>query len=126
MIRRPPRSTRTDTLFPCTTLFRSGQGDAVVDPGRTGKARRTHLPAPFSESHGNDRYGLRPAPSRRKGARALTVRPVASRTHRVGGWLFRTRPLSQAFLPDRRPGHRSIPATFSHVIPPPPSTHPLY
>src|SRR3546814_1658165 len=32
MIRRPPRSTRTDTLFPYTTLFRSvGDGD---DPGR--------------------------------------------------------------------------------------------
>src|SRR3546814_4966193 len=31
MIRRPPRSTRTDTLFPYTTLFRSverGPGDA--------------------------------------------------------------------------------------------------
>src|SRR3546814_9717593 len=28
MIRRPPRSTRTDTLFPYTTLFRS-----VHDPG---------------------------------------------------------------------------------------------
>src|SRR3546814_10731319 len=26
MIRRPPRSTRTDTLFPYTTLFRSGNG----------------------------------------------------------------------------------------------------
>src|SRR3546814_80265 len=26
MIRRPPRSTRTDTLFPYTTLFRSGLG----------------------------------------------------------------------------------------------------
>src|SRR3546814_12013851 len=26
MIRRPPRSTRTDTLFPYTTLFRSGCG----------------------------------------------------------------------------------------------------
>src|SRR3546814_13579037 len=26
MIRRPPRSTRTDTLFPYTTLFRSPQG----------------------------------------------------------------------------------------------------
>src|SRR3546814_1272551 len=26
MIRRPPRSTRTDTLFPYTTLFRSGAG----------------------------------------------------------------------------------------------------
>src|SRR3546814_9810440 len=27
MIRRPPRSTRTDTLFPYTTLFRSWAGD---------------------------------------------------------------------------------------------------
>src|SRR3546814_20056727 len=26
MIRRPPRSTRTDTLFPYTTLFRSASG----------------------------------------------------------------------------------------------------
>src|SRR3546814_9255817 len=31
MIRRPPRFTRTDTLFPYTTLFRSGQhGRAVL------------------------------------------------------------------------------------------------
>src|SRR3546814_4157714 len=30
MIRRPPRSTRTDTLFPYTTLFRS-PGDLVLD-----------------------------------------------------------------------------------------------
>src|SRR3546814_20804201 len=29
MIRRPPRSTRTDTLFPYTTLFRS----CLEDPG---------------------------------------------------------------------------------------------
>src|SRR3546814_7630056 len=29
MIRRPPRSTRTDTLFPDTTLFRSGAGAAA-------------------------------------------------------------------------------------------------
>src|SRR3546814_16133944 len=28
MIRRPPRSTRTDTLFPYTTLFRSGTKDS--------------------------------------------------------------------------------------------------
>src|SRR3546814_3705574 len=27
MLRRPPRSTRTDTLFPYTTLFRSAQPD---------------------------------------------------------------------------------------------------
>src|SRR3546814_2696191 len=29
MIRRPPRSTRTDTLFPYTTLFRSFKGLAL-------------------------------------------------------------------------------------------------
>src|SRR3546814_13624482 len=29
MIRRPPRSTRTDTLFPYTTLFRSVSGEGV-------------------------------------------------------------------------------------------------
>src|SRR3546814_8041450 len=35
MIRRPPRSTRTDTLFPYTTLFRSEpQIGAVLDDGR--------------------------------------------------------------------------------------------
>src|SRR3546814_7782483 len=32
MIRRPPRSTRTDTLFPYTTLFRSGR-PAVFSKG---------------------------------------------------------------------------------------------
>src|SRR3546814_10585456 len=31
MIRRPPRSTRTDTLFPYTTLFRSRRGDDGED-----------------------------------------------------------------------------------------------
>src|SRR3546814_14828922 len=32
MIRRPPRSTRTDTLFPYTTLFRAKQVVVVGDP----------------------------------------------------------------------------------------------
>src|SRR3546814_6470301 len=31
MIRRPPRSTRTGTLFPCTTLFRSVGLQAVCE-----------------------------------------------------------------------------------------------
>src|SRR3546814_5384190 len=34
MIRRPPRSTRTDTLFPYTTLFRSGGARAARDARR--------------------------------------------------------------------------------------------
>src|SRR3546814_10517452 len=47
MIRRPPRSTRTDTLFPYTTLFRSGRFPAA---GRADDAdeflivdRETHI-----------------------------------------------------------------------------------
>src|SRR3546814_12571375 len=44
MIRRPPRSTRTDTLFPYTTLFRSYQPhtekSTLFDLGRrAGRAR---------------------------------------------------------------------------------------
>src|SRR3546814_9853918 len=33
MIRRPPRSTRTDTLFPYTTLFLSGRGHSIRSSG---------------------------------------------------------------------------------------------
>src|SRR3546814_7447511 len=33
-IRRPPRSTRTDTLFPSTTLFRSCVSVALISAGR--------------------------------------------------------------------------------------------
>src|SRR3546814_6873984 len=50
MIRRPPRSTRTDTLFPYTTLFRSrtGRRHAAADArARTPVAARTRrLSAP--------------------------------------------------------------------------------
>src|SRR3546814_15452738 len=38
MIRRPPRSTRTDTLFPYTTLFRSPQGEELRKPHPTPSA----------------------------------------------------------------------------------------
>src|SRR3546814_20255514 len=33
-IRRPPRSTRTDTLFPYTTLVRSARAERDVEPAR--------------------------------------------------------------------------------------------
>src|SRR3546814_18723355 len=40
MIRRPPRTTRTDTLFPYTTLFRSAR---VSEQGeRSGRIARSH------------------------------------------------------------------------------------
>src|SRR3546814_13211255 len=41
MIRRPPRSTRTDTLFPYTTLFRSHLAEARPPRALAG----AHLPA---------------------------------------------------------------------------------
>src|SRR3546814_4648641 len=36
MVRRPPRSTRTDTLFPYTTLFRSSLAAAATEFTATG------------------------------------------------------------------------------------------
>src|SRR3546814_7068306 len=45
MIRPPPRSTRTDPLFPSTTLFRS------LDEGQQGRLR-FQLSAPVRHQHG--------------------------------------------------------------------------
>src|SRR3546814_12465359 len=42
MIRRPPRSTRTDTLFPYTTLFRSHRADRCLYRHRRYRTRRWH------------------------------------------------------------------------------------
>src|SRR3546814_11423569 len=63
MIRRPPRSTRTDTLFPYTTLFRSGADGKVfflLGPFHTQprcyerKEVVSQLPSLLSESSGHD------------------------------------------------------------------------
>src|SRR3546814_8646029 len=49
MIRRPPRSTRTDTLFPYTTLFRSRMGFAgttILHPSNAPIVNRAFSPGP--------------------------------------------------------------------------------
>src|SRR3546814_9252695 len=70
MIRRPPRSTRTDTLFPYTTLFRSGRRDQrppiIVPRRQEGEdaerrlrgdgERQQHLPR--SEEHTSELQSL--------------------------------------------------------------------
>src|SRR3546814_8237318 len=44
MIRRPPRSTRTDTLFPYTTRFRSVEIGPAAEPApRGGEKTRVHV-----------------------------------------------------------------------------------
>src|SRR3546814_10068234 len=77
MIRRPPRSTRTDTLFPYTTLFRSAD-----DPAVKGGAWYPH--------------------SVKKIVRALDIAienrlPVVHLCDSAGGFL----PLQADFFPDR-------------------------
>src|SRR3546814_9414356 len=59
MIRRPPRSTRTDTLFPYTTLFRSN--DAVGNEHRAeGEPQKEHAVRhqPRSEEHTSELQSL--------------------------------------------------------------------
>src|SRR3546814_6153412 len=61
MIRRPPRSTRTDTLFPYTTLFRSDRGDRCVAAAAIGGDRRR-----TDDDAGRQRaQGMQPVPHRR-------------------------------------------------------------
>src|SRR3546814_3705521 len=68
MIRRPPRSTRTDTLFPYTTLFRAyARLQPYPLPARTGGT-----PA---FDHRPGRLGARRAAVPRRAAAALLPRP---------------------------------------------------
>src|SRR3546814_15071010 len=53
MIRRPPIFTRTDTLFPYTTLFRSVGGEVLVD-GAEGGVRLRGAPGARSAAGGVD------------------------------------------------------------------------
>src|SRR3546814_12326348 len=59
MLRRPPRSTRTDTLFPYTTLFRSAEEemrlDGVGDQRRRGPRGDGDNAFLFVDVHGGDR-----------------------------------------------------------------------
>src|SRR3546814_16428721 len=51
MIRRPPRSTRTDTLFPYTTLFRSNScGDLLVSRCWLPKRHGSVTPSPSANT----------------------------------------------------------------------------
>src|SRR3546814_9925056 len=61
MIRRPPRSTRTDTLFPYTTLFRSRKS---APPVRRLRPPAGHRPA-WHRAVWHRRYARRRRPRRR-------------------------------------------------------------
>src|SRR3546814_7807730 len=81
MIRRPPRSTRTDTLFPYTTLFRSLPPAQVRRPPPLGVGER--------DAGGRD-------PGRGAGDRAVAVAAVrAGRRARAGAEGLRLRPVRE-------------------------------
>src|SRR3546814_9245788 len=59
MIRRPPRSTRTDTLFPYTTLFRSDRCATATEPKSISPSRREIKGrGPRSEEHTSELQSL--------------------------------------------------------------------
>src|SRR3546814_17338809 len=105
MIRRPPCSTRLDTLFPDTTLFRSGQEVVAVRRLRSRRrARRIHVHA--------HRYR---SPQRRRSASVARRR---ARTHRrpAADPARRTAPLALAGRSGR--ARRPIEPASSSVLRP--------
>src|SRR3546814_12393671 len=75
MIRRPPRSTRTDTLFPYTTLFRSARAETVrprdrrLRPDAGQDRRHVHRAAVLARVRlpGGPRLRRRPQVAHRRG-----------------------------------------------------------
>src|SRR3546814_20374139 len=94
MRRRPPRSTRTDTLFPYTTLFRSDQPAAAG--GRYGEARgaaemgkvaqRRSLPASLRRAAGGSRHPRAAAAARRGNRPAHLSAGSAMSLYRCLAW----------------------------------------
>src|SRR3546814_15365685 len=88
MIRRPPRSTRTDTLFPYTTLFRSllsrravATVGCLADAGELRPAR--DLAEPARDSSQGWRFGVGPAVQRAIDRRQCSERRAATRVFRI-------------------------------------------
>src|SRR3546814_19692194 len=132
MIRRPPRSTRTDTLFPYTTLFRSlvvpalllwrGQARGV-DEGRRRRARDADADARGQAAMGNPQPLLeRSRLSRAKEHRAQDTRGPQPRPAAHGGAVRLGSPPAQAdAVRDRLPpGRRGRTGAAPSPTPPPP------
>src|SRR3546814_9517151 len=82
MIRRPPRSTRTDTLVPYTTLFRSPQGYVAR---RVRSSRRAAMRQAYDDVQ-NRSWTARPRQTFTRGVASPTPqrRRVGSSTEHVG------------------------------------------
>src|SRR3546814_2124154 len=120
MLRRPPRSTRTDTLFPYTTLFRSaGRGarktvdDSCVygdlqsyggkrKQGRSGEIRESATAArrkDSCDSASKDQFGSRASRQTRNFALAVSAASVSATGPQSGSARSRTDTGSEDDLP---------------------------
>src|SRR3546814_10823767 len=83
MIRRPPRSTRTDTLFPYTTLFRSNRdrpaGESLSEMAGTFRRQAPVPVVPFNKT-GKAVVLLPPADAVREEIMVLPTNLAACRT----------------------------------------------
>src|SRR3546814_20466157 len=124
MIRRPPRSTRTDTLFPYTTLFRSAFAPLLAALPSVSERLVTCTICGNIDTH--DPCAICAAPPR--DARSLCVvegvsdlwaldksRPFPCPYHRLGGRLSSLQggpPPALKLYPPVAPGPRAGPRTF--------------
>src|SRR3546814_14250941 len=99
MIRRPPRSTRTATLCPYTTLFRSSQTSLTIRQSNVHDDWQEHVPAPPSAG---ECIALLPCHRRSHETDASTGR---FRCHPRGGGC----PIPVAEIPDPA-GERQVPS----------------
>src|SRR3546814_3073752 len=85
MIRRPPRSTRTDPLFPYTTLFRSDETSTLAGGflGGCDRRLRRHCRGTQADGFAQSRHqGLRQAP-RLGGARLQNIFDAVGPCHQL-------------------------------------------
>src|SRR3546814_14732014 len=122
MIRGPRRSTRTDTLFPYTTLFRSTLAalEAAPDGSLKGKvAFVDHAMRRAQDGSGYGPYGdvrrRGPSIASKKGATALVIRSAGTDSHRnphAGSTVFaegdRPIPSSAVRSEERRVGKECV------------------
>src|SRR3546814_1218622 len=91
MIRRPPISTRTDTLFPYTTLFRSWHRTAFHELSHW-VGGRSRLDRDQTGAFGSKEYGREELIAEMGGAfvcAALGIVPTVRHADYLGSWLDR-------------------------------------
>src|SRR3546814_4710254 len=125
MLRRPPRSTRTDTLFPFTTLFRSPRGDPVRS-GAAADRKSAHRSRIAARPAGSALRGVHHARHSAAGRIARRSGPCGTRQRVAGHDAVAGVPRSEAIF-DGKWGIPRLRAWFRPALAypsTPPSPHP--